>query len=204
MIRFFDLIFSFLGILFFLPIWILLYIICLFDTGSPILVQERMGKDLKPFKLYKFRTMYRDTKHVASHHACQSSITKFGKFLRKTKLDEFPQLINVFKGDMSLVGPRPVILAQTDVIEARTMKGVYNYLPGITGLSQINKIDTSNTTRLAAVDAKMLRELNLSNYFMFILATVTGKGQGDRIKDLDVEELESKNKANIKYKEQIQ
>lgn len=204
MIRFFDLIFSFLGILLFLPIWLILYIICLFDTGSPILAQKRMGKDLKHFKVYKFRTMYRDTEHVASHLACESSVTDFGKFLRKTKLDEFPQLINVFKGDMSLVGPRPVILAQTDVIEARKMKGVYNYLPGITGLSQINKIDTSNAIRLAAVDAKMLRELNLSNYFIFILATVTGKGQGDRIKELDEEELKLKNVPYTNYTKQVE
>lgn len=190
MIRFFDFVFSLVGILLLWPLWIILYISGIFDTGSPILVQKRMGKDLVPFKLFKFRTMHRDTAHVASHHANENSITSFGKFLRKTKLDELPQLVNVLKGDMSLVGPRPVILSQTDVIEARNMKGVYNHLPGITGLSQINKIDTSNPIRLAAVDAKMLKELNVRNYFTFILATVIGKGQGDNVKV--VEEMEIK------------
>lgn len=182
MIRFFDFVFSLFGILILLPLWVILYIIGLFDTGSPILVQERMGKGLVPFKLYKFRTMHLDTKPVASHLACESSVTEFGKFLRKTKLDELPQLINVLKGDMSLVGPRPIILTQTEVIEARNMKEVYNHLPGVTGLSQINRIDTSNPIRLAAVDAKMLKELTLRNYFTFILATVIGKGQGDNVK----------------------
>jgi len=187
MIRFFDIILSLVGILILWPIWVILYIIGLFDTGSPILVQERMGRNLVPFKLYKFRTMHLDTRQVPSHHACESSVTRFGRFLRKTKLDEFPQLINVLKGDMSLVGPRPVILSQTEVIEARKMKDVYNYLPGITGLSQINKIDTANPIRLAAVDAKMLKELNLLNYFAYILATVIGKGQGDNVKEVDME-----------------
>lgn len=187
MIRFFDIILSLVGILILWPIWVILYIIGLFDTGSPILVQERMGRNLVPFKLYKLRTMHLDTRQVPSHHACESSVTRFGRFLRKTKLDEFPQLINVLKGDMSLVGPRPVILSQTEVIEARKMKDVYNYLPGITGLSQINKIDTANPIRLAAVDAKMLKELNLLNYFTYIIATVIGKGQGDNVKKVDME-----------------
>lgn len=203
MIRFFDFIFSLIGILILWPIWIVLYLFCYLDTRSPILVQERMGKDLKPFKLYKFRTMHLDTIHVASYLADHDSITRFGKFLRKTKLDELPQLVNVLKGEMSLVGPRPVILSETEVIEARKLKEVYNHLPGVTGLSQINKIDTSNPIRLAAVDAKMLRELNLSNYFTFIIATVIGKGQGDRIKELDEEELELQNKKHIEIKEPV-
>ena len=192
MIRFFDFVFSLIGVLILWPLWVILYIIGIFDTGSPILVQERMGKNLVPFKLYKFRTMHRDTKHVASHLACESSVTSFGRFLRNTKLDELPQLINVLKGDMSLVGPRPVILSQKEVIEAREMKEVYNYLPGVTGLSQINKIDTSNPIRLAAVDAKMLKELTLRNYFTFIFATVIGKGQGDNVKVEENIELEMK------------
>lgn len=196
MIRFFDFVFSLIGILVLWPIWVIIYLIGLFDTGAPILVQERMGKNLEPFKLYKFRTMHLDTRQVPSHHACESSVTKFGRFLRRTKLDELPQLINVLKGDMSLVGPRPVILSQTEVIAAREMKDVYNHLPGVTGLSQVNKIDTSNPIRLAAVDAKMLKELTLRNYFTFILATIIGKGQGDNVK-IEEEYLEMKMKEKF-------
>src|SRR5690606_37574075 len=107
MIRLFDFMFSFFGILFLWPVGLILYIIGLFDTGKPLFVQQRVGKNKKPFKLYKFRTMAVNTASVATHLSNQSSITKFGSFLRKTKLDELPQLVNVLLGNMSLVGPRP-------------------------------------------------------------------------------------------------
>ena len=181
MIRFFDFIFSFFGLLFLLPLGLILYIIGLFDTGSPIFVQERVGKNKKAFNLYKFRTMKKNTASVASHLASQSSITKYGGFLRKTKLDELPQLINVLKGDMSLVGPRPNLFNQTELIKERDLKGVYNHTPGITGLAQINEIDMSTPKKLAEIDAQMLSELSLKNYFKYIFATVGGRGQGDRV-----------------------
>lgn len=182
MIRLFDFLASLFGILFLLPVGIVLYIIGLFDTGSPIFVQERVGKNKKPFYLYKFRTMHKDTKSVASHLANKSSITKFGAFLRKTKLDELPQLINVLKGDMSLVGARPNLFNQTELIEERDKKGVYNFLPGITGLAQINEVDMSTPKKLAELDAQMYQHLTLGKYFYYIFATVGGKGQGDRVK----------------------
>ncbi|WP_297983055.1 sugar transferase [uncultured Chryseobacterium sp.] len=182
MIRFFDFIFSFFGLLFLSPVMLVLYIIGLFDTGSPIFVQERVGKNKKPFNLYKFRTMHKDTKSVASHLASKSSITKFGNFLRKTKLDELPQLVNVLIGDMSLVGARPNLFNQTELIEERDKRGVYSHVPGITGLAQINEVDMSTPKKLAEMDAEMLRSLTVSDYFKYILATVGGKGQGDRVK----------------------
>jgi len=182
MIRFFDFIFSFFGIIFLLPVGLVLYSIGIFDTGSPLFKQERVGKDKKPFTLYKFRTMDVKTKSVASHLASQNEITKFGAFLRKTKLDELPQLINVLVGDMSLVGPRPNLFNQTELIEQRNKRGVYNHLPGITGLAQINDIDMSTPIKLAEVDAEMLQKVTLSDYFKYIFATISGKGQGDRVK----------------------
>lgn len=182
MIRFFDFVFSFLGIFFLWPIGLLLYVIGLFDTGSPIFKQERVGKNQKPFNLYKFRTMKVGTQSVASHLASQSSITKFGAFLRKSKLDELPQLVNVFLGDMSLVGPRPNLFNQAELIKERDSRGIYNYLPGITGLAQINEIDMSTPKELAIKDAEMLENLTVSDYFGYIFATVGGKGQGDRVK----------------------
>ncbi len=178
MTRVFDFIFSFFGVLF----GIVLYIIGLFDTGSPIFVQERVGKNKKPFNLIKFRTMSVETESVASHLASTSSITKFGGFLRKTKLDELPQLINVLKGDMSLVGPRPNLFNQTELIEERDKLGVYNVVPGITGLSQINEIDMSTPKKLAEKDAEMIANYNIKDYFKYIFMTVGGKGQGDRVK----------------------
>ncbi|WP_262915748.1 sugar transferase [Chryseobacterium taklimakanense] len=181
MIRFFDLIFSFFGLLFLSPVMMVLYIIGLFDTGSPVFVQERVGKGKKPFNLYKFRTMEVNTKSVATHLSSSSSVTKFGSFLRKTKLDELPQLINVLKGDMSLVGPRPNLFNQTELIKERDSRGVYSAVPGITGLAQINEVDMSTPKKLAEMDAEMLRSLSVSSYFKYIFATVGGKGQGDRI-----------------------
>lgn len=182
MTRLFDLLFSFFGILFLWPIGVILYIIGLFDTGSPIFMQERVGKNKKPFKLIKFRTMDVNTKSVASHLASGAQITKFGGFLRKSKLDELPQLINVLVGDMSLVGARPCLFNQTELIEEREKRGVFNYLPGITGLGQINNVDMSTPEKLAKLDAEMYQTMSIGNYFKYILSTVTGSGQGDAVK----------------------
>jgi len=182
MIRFFDFIFSFFGLLILSPIIIVLLIIGLFDTGSPIICQERVGKNKQPFNLYKFRSMQINTKSVATHLANVSSITPFGRFLRKSKLDELPQLWNVLVGNMSLVGPRPNLFNQEELIVERDTRGVYNVRPGITGLAQINKIDMSTPQLLAETDAKMINHLNVWYYFKYIFLTLFGKGFGDRIK----------------------
>jgi O-antigen biosynthesis protein WbqP len=182
MIRLLDILLAFLGLIFAFPIFIIIYIIGLFDTGSPIFKQERVGRNKKPFVLVKFRTMSVETKSVASHLASSASITKLGHVLRRTKIDELPQLWNVFKGEMSLVGPRPGLFNQQELTEAREAKNVYVVRPGITGEAQVNDIDMSTPVLLAKTDAKMISELNLKNYFKFILQTVTGKGSGDRIK----------------------
>ncbi|KPD22096.1 sugar transferase [Idiomarina zobellii] len=182
MIRLLDFCFSLVGLLVASPILVLLALIGFFDTGSPIFRQERVGKNKKPFILVKFRTMKKNTASVASHLASASSITKFGRFLRKTKLDELPQLWNVLKGEMSLVGPRPGLFNQEELTAAREVKGVFDVRPGITGLAQINEIDMSTPELLAETDAKMIKTLNLRSYFHYILMTVTGKGSGDRVR----------------------
>jgi O-antigen biosynthesis protein WbqP len=182
MTRFFDILFSFIGLLVLSPILLVLCIIGFFDTGSPIICQERVGKNKQPFYLYKFRSMHINTKSVATHLANVSSITPFGRFLRKSKLDELPQLFNVLKGNMSLVGPRPNLFNQEQLMAERYARGVYNVRPGITGLAQINKIDMSTPQLLAEIDAKMTAHLNVWYYFKYIFLTVFGKGFGDRIK----------------------
>jgi len=182
MIRIFDILFSFFGLLILSPIIIVLLIIGFFDTGSPIFRQERVGKNKQPFNLYKFRSMHINTKSVATHLANASSITSFGRFLRKSKLDELPQLFNVLRGNMSLVGPRPNLFNQEELIAERDARGVYNVRPGITGLAQIQKIDMSTPQLLAEIDAKMTAHLNVWYYFKYIFLTVFGKGFGDRIK----------------------
>lgn len=181
-IRILDLIFSFVGLFLGLPIFIVLLLVGFFDTGSPLFRQQRIGRDKEPFVLIKFRTMRKDTASVASHLASASSITKFGHFLRRTKLDELPQLWNVLKGEMSLVGPRPGLFNQEDLTLAREAKGVFKVRPGITGLAQVNEIDMSTPQLLAETDAKMIDTLNIKSYFRYIIMTVTGKGSGDRVK----------------------
>ncbi|WP_273021354.1 sugar transferase [Rheinheimera sp.] len=182
MIRVLDIVFALLGLTFGFPVLVLLTIIGLFDTGSPIFRQQRVGRNKRPFTLVKFRTMKPDTAHVASHLASSSAITPFGGFLRKTKLDELPQLWNVLWGDMSLVGPRPCLFNQQELIKEREQRGVLTARPGITGLAQVNDIDMSTPVLLAETDAKMLQSLTLGNYFKYIVMTVAGKGSGDRVK----------------------
>ena len=183
MIRIFDILFSLLGLVVLSPILVVLMLMGYFDTGSPIFCQERLGKNKQPFRLMKFRSMHVNAPSVATHLANASSITPFGSFLRKSKLDELPQLWNVFVGDMSLVGPRPNLLSQEELINERYSRGVYSVRPGITGLAQINKIDMSTPRLLAETDVKMIQELNTLGYFKYIFLTVFGKGFGDRIKE---------------------
>jgi len=182
MIRIIDFLAAFFGLLFLSSILLVLVIIGFFDTGAPIFRQERVGKNKKPFILVKFRTMKVDTASVASHLANASAITPFGKFLRRTKLDELPQLWNVLKGEMSLVGPRPGLFNQKDLTEAREKRGIFSVRPGITGEAQVNKVDMSTPEYLAEIDQKMISEMSLLNYFKFILMTVVGRGAGDRVK----------------------
>jgi O-antigen biosynthesis protein WbqP len=182
LIRLLDIIFAFFGLLLGLPILVFLTILGLFDTGSPIFTQTRVGRNKKPFTLVKFRTMRPNTTHIASHLASASSITPFGGFLRKSKLDELPQLWNVLKGDMSFVGPRPCLFNQEELISEREQREVFLVRPGITGLAQVNEIDMSTPVLLAETDAKMLEQLTLTDYFKYIIMTVSGSGAGDRVK----------------------
>lgn len=181
MIRVFDFVFSLLGLVCGFPVLLLLTVIGLFDTGSPIFRQERVGRHKKPFTLVKFRTMRKDTASVASHLASADAITPFGRFLRRTKLDELPQLWNVLKGEMSLVGPRPCLFNQQELIAEREQRGVLNARPGITGLAQVNDIDMSTPKLLAETDQAMLQSLTVGAYFKYIFMTVAGKGAGDRV-----------------------
>ncbi|QTH72542.1 sugar transferase [Pseudoalteromonas xiamenensis] len=185
MLRLFDILFAFFGLLFAIPFLVILFVIGLFDTGSPVFRQKRVGKNKKPFTLVKFRTMTVGTESVASHLANSAEITKFGAFMRRTKLDELPQLWNVLKGEMSLVGPRPNLFNQEDLIVEREKLGVYDFRPGITGLAQIQNIDMSTPALLAKTDKEMIDSLNVAKYFQYIIATVAGSGSGDAVKNRD-------------------
>ena len=154
---------------------------CYLETKKPIFVQKRVGKKLKPFYLYKFRTLKVDTPSLSTHLISKKSVTKFGKFIRSVKIDELPQLVNVIKGEMSLVGPRPCLYNQKELIDERKKKNVFSVKPGITGLAQIKGIDMSKPEYLSSLDKKMVSNLNLRKYFTYLFLTLFGKGIGDRL-----------------------
>ena len=181
-IKFYDICFSSVILFCLSPLIVLILIICFLETGNPIFIQKRVGKDQKSFNLIKFRTMKINTPSLASHLIHKSSVTRFGKIIRQLKLDELPQLINVIKGDMSLVGPRPCLLNQLELIEFREKYKVFQVKPGITGLSQINGIDMSNPKKLAESDFFMLKKINQKNYFKYLILTFFGKGFGDKVR----------------------
>ena len=139
-------------IFFFSPIFVIVYIICFFESGKPLFIQKRLGKNKKPFYLIKFRTMLVNTPSVASHLVNIKSVTKFGKIIRLLKFDELPQIINVIKGEMSLVGPRPCLPCQTELIQYRQDYDIFSVKPGVTGLAQIKGIDMSKPVILAKME----------------------------------------------------
>jgi O-antigen biosynthesis protein WbqP len=180
-LRLFDIVLACVGLVLGLPLLLLIMLLGLFDTGSPLFFQTRVGRHQQPFRLVKFRTMRPDTASVATHLADPNAVTGLGRFLRRSKLDELPQLWNVLTGKMSLVGPRPCLPSQTKLIEERERRRVFEHRPGITGLAQVQGIDMSTPQLLAQTDATMLQALSTSAYFRYILLTVSGRGSGDRI-----------------------
>ena len=181
MVRLLDIILAFFSLVLLSPLIIFLYLLISLENNSPLFYQLRVGKNLKEFTLIKFRTMKIGTESCATHLVSSTNITKIGRILRKTKLDEIPQLLNVLKGEMSFVGPRPCLLNQIDLIKTRKKYNLFRYTPGITGLSQIKGIDMSNPVLLSKTDDKMMRNFSLFKYFYYIVLTFLGSGFGDRV-----------------------
>ena len=163
--------------------WLLAIVWMLVKTGSDgpgIFAQDRIGKGGKVFTCYKFRTMGKDTRQAGTHEISERAVTSIGAFLRKTKIDELPQIWNILKGELSLLGPRPCLPVQKALIAERERRCVLDVLPGITGLAQIQGIDMSDPVRLARKDAEYAARRGLLLDSKIILATFLGKGQGDR------------------------
>lgn len=150
------------------------------SAGPAIFAQTRVGRHGKPFTCYKFRTMKTGTRQAATHEVGGHSVTRVGAFLRRSKLDELPQISNIARNEMSLVGPRPCLPVQRELIEARRMRGVLELKPGVTGLAQINDIDMSDPDELARWDARYTAFRTILLDITILLRTVLGKGSGDR------------------------
>lgn len=175
-----DLVLAVAGVICLSPLMLVIVILvrCT-STGGAVFAQKRVGLNERVFTCLKFRTMAVGSPDVGSHDADRSWITPFGAFLRKTKLDELPQLINVIKGEMSLVGPRPCLPSQTELIKARRNFGVFRIRPGITGFSQVRGIDMSRPWQLAEMDASYISEISLRLDLSLLIDTIRGKGAGD-------------------------
>jgi O-antigen biosynthesis protein WbqP len=177
--RAFDVSASAVLLLFCWPILLIIILaIRLQSPGPAIFTQVRVGRGGRPFTCYKLRTMYSGTANLPTHEVQASSVTPLGEYLRRFKIDELPQLWNVLSGEMSLVGPRPCLPSQLDLVEARRRLGVLEARPGITGLAQVNGVDMSDANRLAEIDAQYARTQSLIGDFRLILATLSGHGVG--------------------------
>lgn len=162
--RFFDFIISLFALIILSPLFIIISLIILFSDGTPILFrQKRVGKGNKLFVIYKFRTMENGVGDIASGELenAEKKITRFGKILRATSIDELPQLFNILNGTMSLIGPRPLIPAEKEIRELRERYNVYSVRPGITGWAQVNGRDNITAENKALLDKEYVEKQSL-------------------------------------------
>ena len=181
--RTFDMFISLIFLVIFSPIFIIVAIFIKLNSKGPVFfTQQRIGKNNELFKLYKFRTMKIGTPNVATDKLkdAKSYLTFVGKVLRKTSLDELPQLINIFKGDMTFIGPRPALYNQYNLKELRTNAGVHVLLPGITGWAQINGRDHNDDAQKTYLDKYYLdhKSINLDIKILFLTVFKVLKAEG--------------------------
>ena len=171
--RAFDIVFSLFSFLILCPLFLLIVLlIFIFDPGPIIFKQLRIGKNLKPFVFYKFRTMPIDTKNIPSDKLHQIKIRFIGKLLRRLNLDELPQLLNIFKGEMSFVGPRPCLPSQIKLIKERKENKASSVLPGLTGLAQVNSYNGMDFAQKANFDKIYSENISLINDIIILLKTI--------------------------------
>jgi len=184
--RVFDIVCSILGIIILSPIFIIVSMLIKLESKGPIIFKQlRAGKDSKPFYIYKFRSMKIETPNIATNDFADSYayITRIGKIIRKTSIDEIPQLFNILKGDMSIVGPRPVILEEVDLIELRQSYNIDKILPGITGWAQINGRDNIGNEEKVKYDYEYLVNKSFIMDLYIIIMTVLKVLKKSDIKD---------------------
>lgn len=180
-----DIVSSLVGLILLLPLFLLVAILIKLDSKGPIIFKQiRIGKNSKPFYIYKFRSMKIDAPNLSTEEFINASdfTTKVGKFIRKTSIDELPQLVNILKGDMSIVGPRPVIEREVRLLELRKECNVDSILPGITGLAQINGRDNIDDYEKVKYDFEYLSKRNLVLDIKIIINTVLKVAKSEGIK----------------------
>lgn len=181
--RAFDLFAAGAGLVALAPVMFCFWVVITIADGWPALYrQERVGRNGEHFELYKFRTMNRGTADVPTHLASTEALTRIGGWLRRTKADELPQLWNVVRGDMSLVGPRPCLPSQVELIRLREAQGVFELRPGITGPAQLAGIDMSQPDELANLDATYKDHQSVLYDLRCLISTARGTGAGDALR----------------------
>jgi O-antigen biosynthesis protein WbqP len=183
MIRAADIVISVGAGLVALPFVVLAGLLVRLESPGPALFrQPRVGLNERPFVCLKLRTMSVDTPSLGTHEVSAVAVTRIGRWLRRIKVDELPQLWNVLAGEMSLVGPRPCLPTQIELIEERRQRGVFRVRPGVTGSAQLKGIDMSTPAALAREDAVWAAAPNLVDYVRWLWLTGLGRGTGDRIR----------------------
>ncbi len=170
--RFIDIIFSLLAIVFLSPLFVLISLsIFIFDKGPIFFTQKRIGRRNKIFKIIKFRSLPVGTKNISSDKLPEIKTTKVGKIIRRTNVDELPQLFNILKGEMSIVGPRPPLSSQKELINLRNKNKSINCRPGLTGLAQINGFDNMPVQIKASYDYEYSTKMSFLLDICIILKT---------------------------------
>ncbi|WP_138419847.1 sugar transferase [Aquibacillus sediminis] len=206
--RIIDFNLAFIALLILLPILLVISLLIKVDSRGPVMfTQQRVGRKRQPFDIYKFRTMRIDTPNDVPTCRLENPkayITGIGSFLRKTSLDELPQLINILKGDMSFIGPRPVVLNELDLVNQRERYGANDALPGITGLAQINGRDELSSEIKAKYDGKYVNDIcfvtDLKILLKTILYVLQSKGviEGASLRNVDRSDIRNKHVAEKK------
>ena len=161
-----------IGLLVMMPIIFLASMAVLIEDGFPVFFkQKRLGLNQKIFTIYKVRTLKRNTPQVGTHELTDNYQLKSGRIIRKLKLDEYPQLYNVLKGDINIIGPRPGLISQTELEDARSLNGIHKIKPGITGLAQILDYDMSNPNLLAEIDSLYIQHKSIKIDALILIGT---------------------------------
>lgn len=202
--RLFDIVASFFGIVILSPVLLILLILIKLDSKGPVLFkQKRVGIHKQYFNIWKYRTMKIETPHDMPTHLLENPeqyITRVGKFLRKTSLDELPQIFNILSGKMSIIGPRPALWNQDDLIAERDKYGVNDVRPGLTGLAQISGRDELSIELKAKLDGEYIKHFGFKLDFLCFFRTIKkvikkeGIREGKELEEPDIKKIEGEKK----------